>query len=847
MGDDTWMTVFPDTFQPNMSFPYDSFNVEDLHTVDEGVIQHLFPLLLDKNRPFDFLIGHFLGVDHVGHRVGPDHPSMRTKLEQMNQVLTHVVELLEDDTLLVVLGDHGMDRTGDHGGDGELETSAGLWVYSKGPEIAHEHHISPSSLLRNKTFPGTVPSRFVQQIDLVPTLSLLLGLPIPFNNLGTVIPEFFWRDDKGLDLTLALEINAAQIRRYLNAYRASVSGGELDDAWPELQSMWDAIEETQPLSEERLIALHLYTRFALETCRYLWAQFNPVLMGFGLTVIGGGVLGLWALGTSLAQEGSDLGHWFKLNMPWCLRGIAGGAVLGLLSYLALEYSLPGVDALDCVLFTAALVSCLVFITRAPKMSSSDMIKSLSIPLILHTLAFLSNSFTFWEDRIVPFLLLSSIVPFVLTGFTAPTTRLRNRILGFSFLFAVCVRLIAMSTVCREEQQPYCHVTFFASSSIPSPPLPILILALPASFFLPRVIRHFLGISKSDRGVAKVFLPWILRPTLILGTLYWLVEWADTVGMFGNDWTETLRRFRTATARSAMGIPAVGGTILWWSTPTCLEIDVQIIPQEGGGEGRKQVTVLGFANALGAPYLIFWTLFLSIVYTTTLLTGQVVLALGTVALLAYLEVVDSVRDVKVMQSTLALSAPSAAASLAHSMGTPPTQLTDIVPLALLGLHIFYGTGHQSVISTIQWKSAFLLTPTVTYPLSPLTVLINSFGPQFLVGVAAPLLSLWNRAPFVPALSNSGGNKKDVQSRTDTSRAASVVLAGLGMMMYYASLLFGSAVSAAILRRHLMVWKVFAPRFMCAVIAVLVVDVAVLFGVGVGVAKIEQKVEKTFGHR
>jgi predicted AlkP superfamily pyrophosphatase or phosphodiesterase len=86
MGDDTWMSVFPDTFEANITFPYDSFNVEDLHSVDEGVIRYLFPLLEDPSKTFDFLLGHFLGVDHVGHRVGPDHPSMKAKLQQMNHV-----------------------------------------------------------------------------------------------------------------------------------------------------------------------------------------------------------------------------------------------------------------------------------------------------------------------------------------------------------------------------------------------------------------------------------------------------------------------------------------------------------------------------------------------------------------------------------------------------------------------------------------------------------------------------------------------------------------------------------------------------------------------------------------
>lgn len=37
-----------------------------------------------------------------------------------------------------------------------------------------------------------VRHRAVQQIDLVPTLSLLLGSPIPFGNLGAAIPEMFY-------------------------------------------------------------------------------------------------------------------------------------------------------------------------------------------------------------------------------------------------------------------------------------------------------------------------------------------------------------------------------------------------------------------------------------------------------------------------------------------------------------------------------------------------------------------------------------------------------------------------------------------------------------------------------
>lgn len=36
---------------------------------------------------WDVLVAHFLGVDHCGHRFGPDHPAMADKLIQMDGVI----------------------------------------------------------------------------------------------------------------------------------------------------------------------------------------------------------------------------------------------------------------------------------------------------------------------------------------------------------------------------------------------------------------------------------------------------------------------------------------------------------------------------------------------------------------------------------------------------------------------------------------------------------------------------------------------------------------------------------------------------------------------------------------
>ncbi|OUC46081.1 hypothetical protein D917_01682 [Trichinella nativa] len=122
MGDDTWMALFPNHF--NKSYPFPSFDVKDLHTVDDGILAHLYDEL--RSNSWDLLIAHFLGVDHCGHKYGPNHPEI---------IIRNVTKVMPDDTILFVFGDHGMTQNGDHGGDSEEELSAALFAYS--PQRLH--------------------------------------------------------------------------------------------------------------------------------------------------------------------------------------------------------------------------------------------------------------------------------------------------------------------------------------------------------------------------------------------------------------------------------------------------------------------------------------------------------------------------------------------------------------------------------------------------------------------------------------------------------------------------------------------------------------------------------------
>ena len=861
MGDDTWLTVFPTGFHPEMSHDFDSFNVEDLHTVDDGVIANLFPLLTNSTHAhsWDFLIGHFLGVDHVGHRVGPDHPTMLGKQQQMNDVLKRVVDLLDNDTLLVVLGDHGMDRKGDHGGDGDLEVSSGLWIYSKGPPLSSRN--PPTSGLPDKIFPGeSSPHRSVQQIDLVPTLSLLLGLPIPFNNLGTVIPELFWRDRSGSEYAKALDINARQVHTYLDTYRNSPSGGELDGMWRTLEASWARFHGGR--SEERLEAAVDYNRLALETCRSLWARFNPVLMMGGLGVI---VLSL-IVGWGAYERSRTLGEWdlwtTSLARVIALSTSVGAALAAVTYALAKRFELlDGITLHQAILFGVSVSSGMrVLISAPPKLRISW-----TTPiLLLHSISFLSNSYVFWEDRVVPFFLPFTLVSPLLTAFSAPTARLRYRILAFAALFVGCVRLMAISTVCREEQHPWCSVTFFSGSGAAEPPVLARVLLIPAAVLVPYGIRRVLAISKSDKGIASFVLPYIIPPALITGSAYWLLEWLDSSGAYEYFTFIDLRQTRSILAWSSL-LAILGGTAFWALVPVALQISSE---RTGTGASLKtEVRVLGFANAYGAPFAILWALFLTPVWLAAQPSAQISLALVTAALFAHLELVDAARDARAIHANLAADPAGVLARLqqqgvstigvAQEQGVVAVTLDEVVPLALLARLAFFASGHQATLSSIQWKSAFVLTPTVTYPLSPLLVILNTFGPTTLIALATSLLGIWNVAPLDTTTSpphRKGRQSAPLSSSSDApplenksqARVATLaaVRAALGISQYFAALLLGSAVSAAVLRRHLMVWKVFAPRYMLGAVELICVDVAVLVGLLVGVARIVSRITRVF---
>uniref|UniRef100_A0A1I8BW74 GPI ethanolamine phosphate transferase 3 n=1 Tax=Meloidogyne hapla TaxID=6305 RepID=A0A1I8BW74_MELHA len=206
LGDETWLQLLPERFHRHFEEP--SFDIMDLDTVDNAVIANIFNEI-DRS-DWSLIIAHCLGVDHAGHRYGPAHAEMSRKLLQMDKLIWDLTQKLPQDAILFVLGDHGMTSTGDHGGDSLNELNTALFVYTHPKGNDSEKSFSAEFDCSGNYWCGVEP---VSQVDLVPTLSLLLDVPIPFPNIGQIIKHLF-----GGDSYQEMKLNAFQMFRYAQEY-----------------------------------------------------------------------------------------------------------------------------------------------------------------------------------------------------------------------------------------------------------------------------------------------------------------------------------------------------------------------------------------------------------------------------------------------------------------------------------------------------------------------------------------------------------------------------------------------------------------------------------------------------
>jgi phosphatidylinositol glycan class O len=133
---------------------------------------------------------------------------------------------------------------------------------------------------------------------------------------------------------------------------------------------------------------------------------------------------------------------------------------------------------------------------------------------------------------------------------------------------------------------------------------------------------------------------------------------------------------------------------------------------------------------------------------------------------------------------------------------------VIHMCLFARLLFYFTGHQYAFSSLQLDSGFILSDSFNFYTAGMMLAINTF-----ISEVFGILIILVLVSYIKRFDKNQGKKKEMIILTIT--------------LFKLSTVFCSCLSAFILRRHLMVWAVFAPKVIFEVSFWLVSSLILLF--------------------
>ncbi|EDW85727.1 uncharacterized protein Dwil_GK22996 [Drosophila willistoni] len=863
LGDDTWTDLYPRRFK--RAYAYPSFDIFDLDSVDQQILKHLPKELASED--WQVLIAHFLGVDHCGHKHGPMHEEMARKLGEMNDVISSVVQQMDDATTLLIMGDHGMTASGDHGGDSDDETNALLFAYSKKNRFYGSDAGSDSELL--------------QQIDLVPTLATILGVPIPYSNLGLInfnlIPDVpVPHLSKFQTLLLHVWQNAQQIYRYFFSYalenKRTFNVDEMDKLETEFILLTHRVQTiyNEAAFKSFVRDLNVHLRDILNVCREIWVRFDPTQMSQGLLFCFLPIFFAFLLINN--SRSADYGKIFKakeISYIYLLNIAAG--VFGYRYFKNFSFK---TEEQGVIFFTSILSAViLAFYTLkhwtsiANNWSSVKRFSHMPTRLILFSsmAVYFSNSFVIQEAKILSYLL-GGIVLLLAYELIQLSARLdfKQKFKAPQFLRSTLLRLILASLLavcfirfaftlfrCREEQG---NCTDFATQQ---------------------------GFVTKKSGLSRVYISAVV--IIVIYTTLTRLYLRSCGNLTGNSPNVLLARYGPTVASICAGghillanssiknvhrvhidamalviyaLLIVQIVIVSWSplmtfvlpprNPNVISVNGKdsIVPEifkkmkrmyEGDdAERRHEIPVVYGLATVYSSVIITFGVFLSMVLIVLLEPRA---AIGLVASMAIGAILLSVNGI--LRYRTATSFESC---------VQPT-FTALVGWFLLANFCFFATSHQTTLSQIDWRAAFVGRTTglgQSNVISGALVILNTFCGHIFFFTVYALLSTETFSLFAlfPNLIRSNSRLGKGDSATALSDVANESV-GFDMTRGELSLyeyedvflgsnfkvatqfimlqglkIFCSMLACTIHCRHLMVWKIFAPRFIYEALATFV---------------------------
>lgn len=719
LGDDTWLQLFPASLF-SVAHPFPSFNVADLHTVDDGVAAHLAPLLATSDG-WDVLVAHFLGVDHAGHTHGVDSAEMAAKLAQMDAQAASVVEALASDaahdgTLLLLLGDHGMTWAGDHGGASDEETRSALFAMR--PRGGGEAE-------RNTARNGA--DLAMPQLDFAATLALLLGVPVPFGSVGRVsAPLWAAAGGDAAGFSAARRANAWQVARAMDAYSAAGAFAPADVA--ALRRLYaDAAESDDAAAANAFLAA------AAALARAQWTTFAAAPMAAGLAV----------LAAALAAHAYTL----HAAMPGSIAAADVHAPLAVAAGVIAAVSLAGP-------FSVGFMQVEQAASHAPMLAY----------------AAASTLIASWR---------------VLRGRASAAQ-----------LVSACMLLAATAAISAAAMPGEDKPAGADAAALP----PLRLAAAAARALLPLVVLPAALLPRGKaRSAGVAAAAWACHAAV---ALHWAAHDAAAAG-----WPVPPDAARAARLLLPRGVFAVGaGMALAAATGVAR-----------GAVSSPDAASRHALTALIAPLL--------------LLTGR---SAPMLALLAAAQTAALLRCHAACTPPDAAHAP-AGANTATRPAAPLTRcgvLSLAVASHFAALQLFGATGHRSSFDALHFKAAF----TVRHAFAALLLQQSDKPPDASQGFdefgfarqgALLAANTWAAElvayATLPALAHfaAGG---DLASSDAFWRSAALLLATRGLL--HASGAAAATAAAAVLRRHLHVWSLFAPKFVFEAARLLLTDALAL---------------------
>ncbi|KAJ5079562.1 phosphatidylinositol glycan [Anaeramoeba ignava] len=888
MGDDTWARLFPNSF--TKSFPFDSFNSKDLYTVDNGIKSHLFEEI--KMGDFTLLIAHFLGVDHAAHTFTCHSQSMIKKLEEFNQAIKDVIKIMDDSTLLFIFGDHGITIHGDHGGGSSEEVESGLFIYSK-----------KQLLLEKQVFNDGMQPKAIPQIDFVPTFSLLMGLPIPYGNLGKLIPELFQifsvsdseESNKlftNIFLENGLQINAEQVLEYILDYvdftkAQSFPSYKIQELMNHYNDIFELhhkgrlklnqngdILSKQPsdyTDEDKEIIEEMSNLFqdinqkwlsllekTFEMCRILWTVFdvNKMISGISIMFLSAFVM---------------LFQWIfslEISVKKIYSIIAFSLLISGLIYISPTQNLSAdkstllypifnlVDKMSFMYMIIALPSVIYYFKQVyhhlkqnqnqnQNQNQKKKKKSSKFKFFVYFTPFLisiffsssliSNSFILKEGNVIIYLI-SSLLVFVLMIIfhDNPENLTMNKILK-TILIIACLKYTSIFTEEREFYDKKSDIQEKIRKFMMDIPLVIILAIFLLVFFL--VIR-ILKKLKTWKKETKKYLSLFGSAPLVLICIYWFVAGTPIEEILGSSLINIFPK--------SIYILTLIGIIGFVAFPIVHNSEekenkkfmdlLESLEKEKNNENNEnnqnnqnpdskkstlkydeiisKIHPVSLMTSISSTFLL---MFLSFSIIITLIVGKYFVAHILCIFLITISLVDITRSK--MKSLINFEANPLAKGVENFI---------VLIVYLLIRHFFFSSSHNMTVTSIKFQVAFIGFDDFNFYVSGLLVVLDTFCSAFLF---VPLFPVLFAIPQQIQIRISNMKNDFVKELIQIGKKFDFICSKLKRPFMFLMLLFTLNIALysmflAIHRRHLMLWAIFAPRFLFDSLLVFIIDSLVL---------------------